>query len=247
MLIPKKILSETGGFDEQFFMYGEDIDLSYRIQKAGYKNFYFAGRQIIHFKGESTKKGSLNYVKMFYRAMSIFVKKHYRSHRARLFSFFINIAIFMRASLSPLHRFVKWFRLPVTGTGISAAKNNTHHQTIIAGNQDEFKQVVDLLEQAGTRKKITGRIETGHIMDMNTVGSFSELEKILRSGSIKNIVFCEGQLSFKKIIEAIPMVPKHISIQLFSQGSHAIIGSDDKNAAGNFIFKKSELQPEQHQ
>ena len=247
MIVPKYILNTIGGFDEDFFMYGEDIDLSFRIQEAGYKNWYFAESCIIHFKGESTKKGSLNYVKMFYKAMSIFVKKHYRSHRARLFSFFIHIAIFIRASLSALHRFAKWFRLPVTGTGISAAKNNTHHQTIIAGNQDEFKQVVDLLEQAGTRERIIERIETDHIMDMKTVGSFSELEKILRSGSIKNIVFCEGQLSFKKIIEAIPMVPKHISIQLFSQGSHAVIGSDDKNAAGNFIFKKSELQPEQHQ
>jgi GT2 family glycosyltransferase len=247
MMIPKHILNTIGGFDEDFFMYGEDIDLSFRIQKAGYKNWYFAESCIIHFKGESTKKGSLNYVKMFYKAMSIFVKKHYRSNRARLFGFFIHIAIFIRASLSALHRFIKWFGFPVKSTGLSATNHNNYHQTIIAGNQDEFKQVVDLLEQAGRREKIIGRIETDHITDMNTVNSFSELEKILQSGSIKSIIFCEGQLSFKKIIEAISIVPKHISIQLFSQGSHAIIGSDDKDAAGNFIFKKSELEPEQHQ
>ena len=53
-------------------MYGEDIDLSYRIQKSGYKNYYLAETEIIHFKGESTRRGSLNYVRMFYTAMSFF-------------------------------------------------------------------------------------------------------------------------------------------------------------------------------
>jgi GT2 family glycosyltransferase len=72
MMIPKEIIDLVGNFDEDFFMYGEDIDLSYRIQKAGYKNYYFAESCIIHFKGESTRKGSLNYVKLFYKAMIFF-------------------------------------------------------------------------------------------------------------------------------------------------------------------------------
>jgi O-antigen biosynthesis protein len=71
MMIPKKILDEIGNFDERFFMYGEDVDLSYRIQEAGYKNYYFAESSIIHFKGESTKRGSLNYVRLFYKAMNL--------------------------------------------------------------------------------------------------------------------------------------------------------------------------------
>ena len=58
MMIPKNILNTVGSFDEDFFMYGEDIDLSFRIQKAGFKNFYFSESSIIHFKGESTKKGT---------------------------------------------------------------------------------------------------------------------------------------------------------------------------------------------
>ncbi|MEJ0104306.1 MAG: hypothetical protein WDO19_17845 [Bacteroidota bacterium] len=58
-----------------FFMYAEDVDLSYRIQKEGYKNYYFSESSIIHFKGESTRKLSLNYVRMFYSAMNVFVKK----------------------------------------------------------------------------------------------------------------------------------------------------------------------------
>jgi GT2 family glycosyltransferase len=97
MMHPKKVLDKVGSFDEQFFMYGEDIDLSYRIQKAGCTNWYFAETSIIHFKGESTKKGDLNYVKNFYGAMSIFVKKHYSGGKYRLFSSFIHGAIWLRA------------------------------------------------------------------------------------------------------------------------------------------------------
>lgn len=97
MMHPKKVLDITGGFDEQFFMYGEDIDLSYRIQKAGYVNYYFAETTIIHFKGESTKAGDLNYVKHFYGAMSIFVQKHYSSNRSFLFNAVIHAAIWCRA------------------------------------------------------------------------------------------------------------------------------------------------------
>ncbi|MBZ4189219.1 glycosyltransferase family 2 protein [Niabella beijingensis] len=78
MLIPRRVLDKTGGFDEAFFMYGEDIDLSYRIMQAGYKNYYLSAPSIIHFKGESTSRNSLQYIRNFYRAMSIFVSKHYR-------------------------------------------------------------------------------------------------------------------------------------------------------------------------
>ena len=68
MLMRKKTLDKVGLLDETFFMYGEDIDLSYRIQLGGYENYYFPKTQIIHYKGESTKKGSLNYVFVFYNA-----------------------------------------------------------------------------------------------------------------------------------------------------------------------------------
>lgn len=113
MMLPRKVLKEVKGFDEAFFMYGEDIDLSYRIQKAGFSNYYFAESTIIHFKGESTKKGSLNYVKMFYKAMSIFVKKHYGLSRAGVFNFFLQAGIALRATLSALSRFLKWIGMPV--------------------------------------------------------------------------------------------------------------------------------------
>jgi O-antigen biosynthesis protein len=113
LLAKKEVLDKTGGFDETFFMYGEDVDLSFRIQKAGYKNFYFAESTIIHFKGESTKKGSMNYVRMFYTAMSIFVKKHYGGSKAGLFNLLIHVAIWFRAALSAIGSFIRRIGLPL--------------------------------------------------------------------------------------------------------------------------------------
>jgi len=113
MLVPKKVLDQVGAFDETFFMYGEDVDLSYRIQKAGYKNYYVAETSIIHFKGESTKRGSLNYVKLFYQAMSLFVRKHYGGTRAGVFTFSIQAAIAVRGALTALAKFIKWMGQPV--------------------------------------------------------------------------------------------------------------------------------------
>lgn len=118
MMMPKKVLDEIGNFDERFFMYGEDVDLSYRIQEAGYKNYYFAGSSIIHFKGESTKRGSLNYVRLFYKAMSLFVKKHYSGSKAGVFIFFIQIAILIRAFFSALGNLLKKIGLPILDAGL---------------------------------------------------------------------------------------------------------------------------------
>lgn len=102
MLLRKSVLDQIGYLDEAFFMYGEDIDLSYRVVQAGYKNYYFAGTTIIHYKGESTKKGSLNYVKTFYNAMIIFAQKHFGGPQAGLYVGMLRAAIYFRASLTLL-------------------------------------------------------------------------------------------------------------------------------------------------
>ncbi|GAC1597706.1 MAG: glycosyltransferase [Hymenobacter sp.] len=97
MLLRKAALEQVGLLDEDYFMYGEDIDLSYRLTQGGWKNYYFPGTRIIHYKGESTKRTSVNYVFVFYRAMVIFARKHFAPGRAGLFSGLINAAIWLRA------------------------------------------------------------------------------------------------------------------------------------------------------
>ena len=76
MMMRKEVYDKVGGFDEEFFMYGEDLDLCYQIKSAGYKVFYVHRTQVIHYKGESTKRSRLDETKLFYDAMHLFVKKH---------------------------------------------------------------------------------------------------------------------------------------------------------------------------
>lgn len=118
MLMRKSVLEKIGLLDETFFMYGEDIDLSYRIIKGGFKNYYFPETKIIHYKGESTKKSSVNYVFVFYKAMIIFAEKHFSQKNAKLFSFLINSAIYFRASLAIIKRFLQSAILPFSDAGI---------------------------------------------------------------------------------------------------------------------------------
>lgn len=94
-LLRKEALDMVGWLDEDFFMYGEDIDLSYRVLKGGYKNYYFPNR-ILHYKGESTQKSSFRYVHVFYEAMFIFFRKHYSS-MSILLSLPIKAAIYAKA------------------------------------------------------------------------------------------------------------------------------------------------------
>lgn len=112
MFIRKSALDIVGLLDENFFMYGEDIDLSYRFIKAGFKNYYFPETQIIHYKGESTKKGSINYVILFYKAMAIFARKHFTKQNAGFYILIIYIAISFRALLSLLKRIGLQILLP---------------------------------------------------------------------------------------------------------------------------------------
>lgn len=118
MWMRRTALDKSGLLDEDFFMYGEDIDLSYRILKAGFKNYYLADTSIIHYKGESTKKGSLNYVYVFYKAMAIFARKHFSGTYASLFNLAIKLAIYLRAALSVIRRIFRYLSVPVTDAAV---------------------------------------------------------------------------------------------------------------------------------
>ncbi|MFZ8836245.1 MAG: glycosyltransferase [Flavobacteriales bacterium] len=104
MWMKRSVLDEVGLLDESYFMYGEDIDLSWRIMKGGWENHFFADTSIIHYKGESTKKGSLNYVLVFYRAMQIFARNHFAGPRGRAMHALIQMAIYFRAIIAIISR-----------------------------------------------------------------------------------------------------------------------------------------------
>ena len=99
IFMPARVLEITGSWDEDFFMYGEDIDLSYRIRQAGYNITYLPQTSIIHFKGESTRRASYNYIRTFYSAMNIFVRKHYKD-QGNFYVMLLDSAVYFRTALA---------------------------------------------------------------------------------------------------------------------------------------------------
>ncbi|MBQ9417212.1 MAG: glycosyltransferase family 2 protein [Bacteroidales bacterium] len=113
MMFRQEVYRTIGPLDESYFMYGEDIDYSHRILQAGYRNYYLPTTSIIHYKGESTRKGSFNYVYTFYNAMAIFVSKYYTARRAKAYSLLLHIAIWLRATLAWVERIANRIVIPL--------------------------------------------------------------------------------------------------------------------------------------
>ncbi len=113
LMFRREVYEKIGGLDETYFMYGEDVDFSWRIVLAGYRNYYLPTTRIVHYKGESTRKGSISYVYNFYNAMSIFVRKYYGGRGGRLFSWLLEMAIWTRAMLAGVVRVGKRLAVPL--------------------------------------------------------------------------------------------------------------------------------------
>jgi len=118
MFIRREALDKTGLLDETYFMYGEDIDLSYRLIKAGYKNYYYPGAKIIHYKGESTKKGDINHILHFYNAMLIFSSSHFGKKDQGIFLMLIRLAIYFWGFIAILKNLFKRYILPLADGAI---------------------------------------------------------------------------------------------------------------------------------
>ncbi len=212
MMVPKKILDETGGFDEQFFMYGEDIDLSYRIQKSGYKNFYLGHVAIVHFKGESTKKGSLRQVIVFYNAMSLFVRKWYRGSGAWLLRQSLQAGIIARGSASAVYSVI------VLKT---KSPQVVYKEAALVGNPEQTRLAAQIIEC--------------YYPNIRMVVIADKTNKIQVSEN-SLLVFCMGDLSYKNSIELI-QINKASSFKWFGKESFSIVGSDDKNNSVDALIR----------
>lgn len=117
MLLRRQVIEAVGGaFDERFFMYCEDVDLSYRIQEGGWQNIYFPPATLIHYKGESTRKATLSYIRIFNEALAAFVRKHYTKGSARIFILLLHLGIAARAFLGVVRAVFKRLKLPLLDT-----------------------------------------------------------------------------------------------------------------------------------
>ena len=231
MMIPKTVLDKTGSFDERFFMYGEDVDLSYRIQQAGYKNYYYADTSIIHFKGESTKKGSLNYVRLFYKAMSLFVKKHYSGGKAGIFIFVLQLAIGFRAALAAVGGFFR----NLFNTQKGKPRFDVAYKTLIVSNENTFHRLEELIQQAGMHERVLGRIRISDNLKNGALGNIIHLGDLIKQHDAKEIIFTDSELSFKEIIHIIRQHPASVRNKFHATGSGSIVGSDSKDQRGDYI------------
>lgn len=228
MMLSRTVLGKVKGFDEDYFMYGEDIDLSYRIKTCGYKNYYFAGTTIIHFKGESTQKRSSNYIRTFYGAMDLFVSKHYRQQKLKL--------VFMRSSIG-FSRIIATTALLFRN--IASNKNNFSKpiQTAAVISQQKFADIIHLIRFSKPPLVINGRIAVDSNDTASAMGNFSEIETIIKKNSLDQLIFCEGDLSFKAIIERTEQLSAKAEFLFHANGSESIVGSSNKNENGFFIAK----------
>ncbi len=238
MLMRKSALDEVGLLDEDFFMYGEDIDLSYRLVKGGYKNYYFSETRIIHYKGESTKKSSVNYVFVFYNAMIIFAKKHFSSKNATTFSFLIKIAIYFRASFAILNRFFKKSTLPLLDAslllgGILGFKHIWESEIKGFFYPNEFlfyvipAIVVIIMLSVGLLGGYKNKVKLARVLNGVIVGAISVL--IIYAFIDEKYRFSRAIIAFSAIWSSIVLVSSRVLLHFFKYGDFEIDSNARKN------------------
>lgn len=222
MMLRREAIDKVKGFDEDFFMYGEDVDLSYRICKAGFKNVYFPHSTIIHFKGESTQRLSPEYVRHFYGAMTLFVKKHFSENKFSLKM--MQLAIWIRMQLAGIQQ-----RLPHTSPPIKPMS------TAVLAGQERFTQMVHLLKYAQPPVLLVGRIAVDPMDEYSAICALSHLSSCIREKQVKQVVLCQGELSFATIIAEVDKVKVPVCFLFHAAGSGSIVGSPQSNSRGIVI------------
>ena len=160
MFLKLDVYQEVNGFDEDYFMYGEDIDLSYKLQIAGYENYYYPETTIIHFKGESTLKDA-TYAKRFYGAMDIFYQKHFKS------SMVLNSLIKTGIKLIPLLNKI-----------LKRQKNNPKKTIkILDNNQLSFKEIIENIDKERFNYRIQPK-DASYVLGSDTSTSRGVVKKL---------------------------------------------------------------------
>ena len=229
MMVRRTVLEKTGGFDEQFFMYGEDIDLCYRIRKAGYENHYLSHPPIIHFKGESTSRHSLKYVRMFYGAMAIFAKKHYGGWKSGLFTASIHLAIWLRAIATvlviPFRRHLSRFFKSLANLSTSILDTNAdgRGQILIAADSIQYQRIVGgIKSDAGSW--IPGRIALEDRKHART-SKVEGIRNILKRMHARELIICPPACSYAEIIGILDGIDTSCRFSISAVGSDSIVSS----------------------
>ena len=212
--VSRAILEEIGSFDEQFFLYAEDIDLSYRMEKAGYTNDYFPSATIVHFKGESTRKDG-RYVRQFYRAMRQFRRKHFNKGLPAFFDLGIQGAIRVRAGIAAITAALRQIiTRSRNGEGTAGAADGKRLHTVLRGDNREAGRVKTLLEASGKRRIV---------------------EEIRQADEV---LLCEGEgFSFRESIVLLEELAKDgCRIKFHARGSGSAVGSPDRNGQGEVLI-----------
>lgn len=207
MFLRRAALDKVGFLDESFFMYGEDIDLSYRIVLGGYKNYYFPER-ILHYKGESTKRGDKKFIKAFYGAMLIFYKKYY-PNSSILLSGIIRFSIFLRGAFSALFEREKENKMRT---------KSRHLLFFCKGEHSE--QIVDV-----TKQKIPELISTD-IWDLNDKQITDVKSEHIQLKAYTDIVFYYPDVSFNQLLLFMDQISgKKILYHIYHSDSKQLISS----------------------
>jgi N-acetylglucosaminyl-diphospho-decaprenol L-rhamnosyltransferase len=220
MMVKKNVVLQIGGFDEAFFMYGEDIDLCYRIKKEGNKIYYLGDQTIVHFKGESAKKSSFNYVRIFYQAMKVFVKKHYSTGNAWMIKVLLNTGIYMRAFVSLI---ASPFKHPEKNRREETTKTN-------------FLLVGDPLSAAEAANVIKQRMPEATIKKLQSLHSLT-----MEPAEFSEIVFCTGRLSYKESIQLIVNERNNFNYKWHGLHTKSIVGSKHKEFTGEIYYLEEEV------
>jgi GT2 family glycosyltransferase len=222
MFIRREAFEKAGFLDEDYFMYGEDIDYSYRLIKSGFVNYYYPGAKIIHYKGESTKKENLNVLVNFYKAMLIFVRKHFNSGNERSYVFLVQTAIFFRAGLS-LGKRVILFILP------EFAYNplKKEEKTVIISDSEGYSRIKELLELNPSGNIVSGRVSISpDDISAEVLGNLGQLKEVLRVNKVREVIFASRNVNTSLIIDSMHAIAdSNVKIKIASSDEKYILGS----------------------